>query len=251
MTHQTHDSITDDASDQNHHPEETGEDGVEDRARTYDADIRTAMPGYELLHETVAALLKNELGSQARILITGAGTGEEIMRLAAANPGWRLTAEDPSATMLAVAREKAEAAGLGDRVAFVAGLVDDVPTSERFDAATAILVHHFLPDDGAKLAFLRAIADRLQPGAPLFLANMHGDLGQPKSQRLYEAWKQRQIARGMSAEDAEGMFSGLPEVIAFVSEERTRELLHEAGFVDIEPVFKAFVIGGWLARKAP
>lgn len=46
------------------------------------------------------------------------------------------------------------------------------------------------------------------------------------------------------------MFQGLPQVIHFISEARTHELLTEDGFVDIEPVFRAFVIGGWLARLA-
>ena len=46
------------------------------------------------------------------------------------------------------------------------------------------------------------------------------------------------------------MFEGLPQVVHFVTEARIEELLREAGFVDIEKVFQAFVIGGWLARKA-
>lgn len=220
-----------------------------DRGRSYDADIRFAMPGYELLHETAAALLRNALGDEARVLIVGAGTGEEVLRLGQANPEWRLTAEDPSAEMIAVAREKIEAAGLSGRVELVVGGVRDLPEGENFDAATMILVQHFLPDDGAKLDILRATAERLRPGAPLFLANMHGDLASAADRRRYLAWRTRQIARGMSVTDADGMFNGLPEVIHFVSEERTRELLREASFEEIEPVFRAFVIGGWFARK--
>ena len=130
------------------------------------------------------------------------------------------------------------------------GGVDDVPATERFDAATLILVQHFLPDDGAKLAMVRAIADRLDPGGLLFLAAMYGDLASSQSQRLFQAWKRRQIARGLSIEDADAMFEGLPQVIHFVTEARIEELLREAGFVDIDKVFQAFVVGGWLARKA-
>jgi hypothetical protein len=46
------------------------------------------------------------------------------------------------------------------------------------------------------------------------------------------------------------MFEGLPQIIHFVTGTRSEELLREAGFVDIDRVFQAFVIGGWLARKA-
>lgn len=230
--------------------EDSGEEDTEiPRERTYDDDIRAAMPGYELLHETAAAFLPGLVGQRARVLVVGAGSGEEVVRLGRENPGWRFVAEDPSAEMLAVAREKIDAAGLADRVAFVPGPVEAVASDDRCDAATMILVQHFLPDDGAKLSILREIAARLRPGAPLFLANMHGDLAAGGDQQRYQAWKRRQMTLGMSASDAEAMFSGLPTVVHFVSEDRTRRLLEDAGFSDVVQVFRAFMIGGWLAYR--
>ncbi len=41
----------------------------------------------------------------------------------------------------------------------------------NFDAATALLEMHFLPDDGEKLDFLKAIHNRLKRGAKLILAD--------------------------------------------------------------------------------
>ena len=240
----------DDAVRELDQPEESASEHEEaSSARGYDDAIRAAIPGYELLHESVAAFLPGVINDHATVLVVGAGTGEEIVRMSRANPGWRYVAEDPSAEMLDVAREKLAAAGAADRVEFVTGPIEDVPQGERFDGATMILVQHFLPDDGAKLAILREVAARLRPGAPLFLANMHGDLDAEPDTRRYQAWKRRQMARGMPAEDAEGMFSGLPTVVHFVSEGRTRQLLEEAGFMDIQNVFRAFVIGGWVATR--
>jgi tRNA (cmo5U34)-methyltransferase len=114
-----------------------------------------------------------------------------------------------------------------------------------------LLVMHFLPDDGAKLELLRSVAARLKPGAPLIVADMHGDLKDPAVKRRYEAWQRRQIARGVAVSDAEAMFKGLPQVVHFVRRELIEELLREAGFVEIEPVFNAFVIGEWFARRGP
>ena len=240
----------DDAVRELDQPEESASEHEEaSSARGYDDAIRAAIPGYELLHESVAAFLPGVINDHATVLVVGAGTGEEIVRMSRANPGWRYVAEDPSAEMLDVAREKLAAEGAADRVEFVTGPIEDVPQGERFDGATMILVQHFLPDDGAKLAILREVAARLRPGAPLFLANMHGDLDAEPDTRRYQAWKRRQMARGMPAEDAEGMFSGLPTVVHFVSEGRTRQLLEEAGFMDIQNVFRAFVIGGWVATR--
>src|SRR5262245_51347317 len=218
MLDQTADEVSMDADAQQ-------DSDAAERAASYDDDVRAAIPGYELLHETAAALLHNALSERARLLLVGVGTGEEILRLAPGHPGWRFTAVDPASTMLDVARTKVDTAALNDRVEFRVGGVDDVPATEQFDAATLILVQHFLPDDGSKLAMLRAIADRLEPGGLLFLANMHGDLASPASQRLFQAWKQRQLARGLSSEDADAMFAGLPQVIHFVTEDRIEELL--------------------------
>jgi len=170
------------------------------------------------------------------------------MRLALAHPDWQITGIDPSAPMLAVAQRKVTAADLTDRVTLLPGSVSDLPDDARFDAATLLLVLHFLPDDGTKLAMLKAIASRLRPGAPLILADQHADLANPEDRRLYRAWRARQIARGMPAEAADEMFAGLPQVIHCIPESRLRALLTEAGFTTIQPIFRALVIGAWLAH---
>ena len=175
MPDQTPGEVSEIDSDAQHHDADEALAAAE-HAASYDDDVRAAIPGYEVLHETAAALLHNALSEQARILLVGVGTGEEILRLAPDHPGWRITAVDPAAAMVDVARAKVDTAALNDRVELRVGGVDDVPATERFDAATLILVQHFLPDDGAKLAMVRAIADRLEPGGLLFLAAMYGDL---------------------------------------------------------------------------
>lgn len=220
-------------------------------AESYDTDIRFAIPGYETLHEVAAALLTVELDGRPapHVLCTGTGTGEEIMRLAPPHPDWHITGVDPSAPMLAVAKRKVIGADLTSRVTLLPGSVSDLPEGRRFDAATLLLVLHFLPDDGTKLAMLRAIAARLRPGAPLILADQHADLTSPEDSRLYRAWRARQIARGMPADAADAMFAGLPQVIHFIPESRLRALLTEAGFTTIQPIFRALVIGAWLAHR--
>ena len=56
--------------------------------------------------------------------------------------------------MLLIARKKVAAASLENRISLVRGLINDVAEKD-FDAATSILVMHFLPDDGTKLNFLK------------------------------------------------------------------------------------------------
>jgi tRNA (cmo5U34)-methyltransferase len=220
-----------------------------EHARNYDEGIRVAGLGYNVLHDLTGALLGSLLPAQAQVLVVGAGTGEEIVQLGTRYPGWCFTGIDPSAEMLAVARQRIAEAGLTDRVTLHVGTVDGLPMDDRYDAATLLLVMHFLPDDGAKLALLRGIAERLRPGAPLVLADLHGDLESAGSKLRLEAWRQRQVNRGIAANNIEEMFRQLPQSVYFIPERRLEALLAEAGFTGVERFFQALLFGGWIARR--
>lgn len=49
--------------------------------------------------------------------------------------------------MMAVAEKKLIEQGLSERVKLYTGVTDKLPASELYDAATLILVMHFLPDE--------------------------------------------------------------------------------------------------------
>ena len=87
----------------------------------YDTRMPKRMPGYELLHLLTAAQMVERLPAQARVLVVGAGTGQEILRLARARPDWQFTAADVSPDMLALAQQNFVKAGIADRVQLHAG----------------------------------------------------------------------------------------------------------------------------------
>ena len=66
----------------------------------YDAHIRKLIPGYELVHLQISALLKTYLPEQAHILVVGCGTGYELRYLTQQFPQWQFTAIDPAENML-------------------------------------------------------------------------------------------------------------------------------------------------------
>ena len=79
-----------------------------EEAQEYDNRITRLVPGYELLHQLTNAQLKATLKDNAHILVVGAGTGKEILALAALNPTWQFTAQDTSSDMLAIAKQAFE-----------------------------------------------------------------------------------------------------------------------------------------------
>ena len=219
------------------------------KAESYDSVIRRVIPGYETLHRMTRLLLEGELPEAARLLVVGAGTGEEVVSLGSHERDWTFTGVDPSDDMLAVARGRIYEAGLAGHARLVRGTVADLAVDETFHAATLILVLQFLPDDGAKLALLRDINARLEPGAPLVLVDLHGDRNEAHFQCLMEAWRRWQLDAWIPADEVEQTMEHVAQGVHFVPEQRILDLLEEAGFQGAASFFGTFLFGGWIAWK--
>jgi tRNA (cmo5U34)-methyltransferase len=215
----------------------------------YDRLVRTTIFGYESLFRMVLALVQTRLSVTARVLIVGSGTGAELITFGNLMPGWKLTGVDPSAQMIGLCQQKLNQEALSDRVQLHCGYAADLPAEQQYDAATLVLVMHFIPDDGAKLALLRSIADRLRPGASFVLIDHHGDPQSAEFRHLLSAWQNYQVLMGMPAAAAESLLAEAVRTHHFITEARTRELLAEAGFGNTERFFTAFLTAGWLAQR--
>ncbi|MEL6929818.1 MAG: class I SAM-dependent methyltransferase [Cyanobacteria bacterium J06600_6] len=222
-----------------------------ERANQYDSDIRQAIPGYEALHAMTHSLLQNSLNKSARLLVVGSGTGMELVSYSQQNSGWSLTGVDPALEMMEIARSELKSRSLQDRVTLHDGYVDSLPKTEPMDAATLLLVMHFLDDNGSKLKLLEDIAQRLKPGAKLILADLHGDRSDRYFKQFTQAWQSLYFSRlddDLKAQ-AQGNFeASIENSIYFVPEARIIELLQLAGFTKVSKFYHAFLFGGWIAE---
>ncbi|HUF28749.1 MAG TPA: class I SAM-dependent methyltransferase [Gemmatimonadaceae bacterium] len=216
----------------------------------YDRIIRQVVPAYDHLFPMVLALLRDRVRRDARVLVTGVGSGSELVTFASAEPGWLLTGVDPSAQMLAITRAKLAQRGVASRVTLHQGVTQELPPAAPFDAATLICVLHFHPDDGAKLELLRAIAERLRPGAPLALIDGRGEPGTPEFEAMFAAWMRFIELMGMDDEGRATYRAQLEASVRWIPERRLRELLAEAGFGEVARFYEALAFGGWLAVRA-
>ncbi len=215
----------------------------------YDTLIRQVVPGYDDLHLSVLAVFST-LPEAAEVLVVGIGSGAELVTLGRGGRGWRITGVEPSEQMIAIATERVRRAAVNGRVRIHHGYVDGLPPEPAFDAATLVCVLHFLPDDGAKLGLLRAIAERLRPGATFVLVDGYGAPGTDEFARMWNGWMALIPLKGLAGADLDDYRRQVEEGVHFIPGERVAELLGQAGFTAVRQFYRGFVFGGWVATRA-
>ncbi|ODR93796.1 hypothetical protein AUC70_09110 [Methyloceanibacter stevinii] len=204
------------------------------------------IPGRQAIFAIVeASLLELVPKGPANILVAGAGGGEEILRLGSNNPDWSFVGFDTHPPMVELARRRLVETPVGARARVEAVTIEELEDRD-FDAATCVLTAHFVPDDGAKLAFFKAMHLRLKPGAPLAIVDGVGVAGDPETELLRRIWMRHAVLKGVAEETAARNADNFKKV-AVVSAEREEELLKGAGFERLTPIFRGLAIKGWLA----
>jgi demethylmenaquinone methyltransferase/2-methoxy-6-polyprenyl-1,4-benzoquinol methylase len=112
-------------------------------------------------------------GEKPRVLDVATGTGDLAIEIARACPGATVIGIDPSPGMLAVAHDKIERRGLGDRVLLAVGDAQNITLRNcEVDAATIAFGIRNVPD---RAAALRELARVVRPGGRIGVL----ELGEP------------------------------------------------------------------------
>lgn len=172
----------------------------------YDEHIRKLIPGYEVIHLQVDAILQSVLKPNAHILIVGCGTGYELEYLLKRHPDWKFTAVDPSLTMLQKAQEQVELLDKSSQVTFIHGDTSALPLEACFDAALSILVAHFVADD-IKPTFFKDIYDRLKEKAVLLTYDLMTCINPMQLQAL----RYLCLAQGLTEEQCQKMLKRMAQ----------------------------------------
>lgn len=220
----------------------------EAQASSYDERFARLAPLRETLDLLVKTILSNQ-PTQARILSVGAGTGADIISLAERFPGWHFTAVEPSGPMLEVCRRRMAEQGLSSRCDFHQGFLDSLPASDPFDAATSILVSHFILAPQARVGYFQAIASRVRHGGCLVNADLAFDTSSPAYPGLLEVWMRMMKGAEVPPEQIENMRKAYDRDVAILPPSQVAAIISESGFEDPVPFFQAGLIHGWYARR--
>lgn len=212
-----------------------------ERATDYDQFVERWIPNYHYFMDCLPNLLSETYPKE--LLVVGCGTGNEILRFVKSPDRWLITGVDPSPDMIIQAREKSKNY---DNVKLIEGLITDLSIDKKYNAATLLLVLHFIEDNGNKLQILKGIANRLTSGAKLVILDITGNKKQIRDN--LEVLKLL-LPKGLNKEEISERLNRIENKFFAVSEERLSELLQEAGFEKPLRFFQSCIYMGWLTQK--
>lgn len=210
---------------------------------SYADGLPRQVPGYASLLPMVSQLLAERTPTDGRILVLGAGGGQEILALANAHSGWSFDGVDPSTEMLQLARQTIKPHA--SRVQLHQGYISDAPQGP-FDAATSILTFHFIPLE-QRLKTLKQIRQRLKDGATFILVH----LSFPQTEPERSLWIARHVAfsqlHNADPAKAENARQAIASKLTIISPEDEEAMLREADFANASLFYAGMSIKGWIA----
>ncbi|HEY0193922.1 MAG TPA: class I SAM-dependent methyltransferase, partial [Kofleriaceae bacterium] len=162
-------------------------------ASDYDAAIRTYIPGYETMIDTVVGLVGG-LDRDPFVIDLGAGTGALGAAILDRVPRARVQFLDIDPAMLEVAG--ARVARHGARAELRRGSFDDALPA--CDAIVASLALHHVPELDRKRALYARIHEALRPGGLLLVADVTvHDTGAARA-HIYDVWAASMATHGIA-----------------------------------------------------
>jgi tRNA (cmo5U34)-methyltransferase len=212
----------------------------------YDSWIRKAVPGYDDLFVIAKELIPFAQDAPIDVLDLGAGTGLFSRQVLEKYPRGRFMLYDVAGKMLDVARERFR--DLPDRFRYVVDDYRNLREAGSFDLVISSLSIHHLADVEKRELFGRIYGVLRDGGVFINIDLIRGPT--PSLEEFYCAnWYEKVRRAGASEEEVR---AGIERRLAFDREallEDQLRWLREAGFADVDCVYRNFKMGLFLGVK--
>jgi tRNA (cmo5U34)-methyltransferase len=217
----------------------------------YDIQIRRFIPGYEEMLDTVCRYLRYlATRGEKEMLITelGSGTGGLIPQVARALPDASIVAIDCDADMVEVARNRL--GSFSKQVRYITETFDR-GLSSGCDAVIASLALHHILVRSTKTALYKQIFSTLAHNGVFINADAAVDQDGSLSGFAYDAWIDHMVANGIDRNRAVDHLHAWQMEDRYFSLTEELEMLKEAGFKQVDILWRRGPIAVIAAMKSP
>ncbi len=217
-----------------------------DSTPTYDDWMRRALLGYSDLFGNAVRVIPFTMNSPIRVLDLGAGTGSFAAHVAAVYPNARFVLMDVADKMLEAAREHFK--DQGERFAFEVADYRDIKGEGEYDLVISSLsIHHLTDDEKANL--FKTVFSLLKPaGAFINIDQIRGET--ETLRRLnWNRWLNHVQSSGATDEQIRASIERRTTYDKDALLADQVNWLKQAGFSDVDVVYKNFFLGVFLAIK--
>ncbi|MCL2791258.1 MAG: class I SAM-dependent methyltransferase [Desulfobulbus sp.] len=215
-------------------------------SQDYDVEVLATIPFYPLFRQSIIDLLASSDVPVTAWLDTGCGTGTLVADACAVFPHTKFTIADPSAKMLAKAREKFVDNG---QVAFVESDSQHLHfVDNAFDVITAIQCHHYLNEDERKRAVCNCFR-MLKPSGVFIIFENIKPLSETGTWIGLKRWGKYQRDCGKTTKEVEQHIARFGEKYFPISILDHLKLLRTVGFPCAEILWASYMQAGFYAIK--
>jgi tRNA (cmo5U34)-methyltransferase len=213
----------------------------------YDDWMKKALPNYTDLFRSAREIIPFSPGARISVLDLGAGTGLFSKHVLDQYPQANFVLYDVADKMLGVAKTR-----FNDQLSqfrFQVGDYREMEYYQDFDLVISSLSIHHLSDEEKRVLFQRIYASLRTPGAFINVDQVRGESGYIRD--LYWNHWLEQVRRAESS--AERIQESIQRRTTYDREATLVDQLtwlKEAGFVNVDCVYKNFFVGVFLAMKA-
>ena len=209
----------------------------------YDEYILSTLPYVTEFYGQAISLIRQYGNPEGNLLDLGCGTGMFEKLLRSAFQTLTITGIDPSAEMLKEAKKKRI-----PEVEFREGISMNLNVKEKYDAVTAIMVHHFMQPDERRCVTTKILHALKKGGIYISYENVIPEDEFLKEKEL-DRWQEFQITAGKPEEKAEEHRQRCGVYYFPITAEDHIHLLKETGFKYVNVFWKSYMQMGIFGIK--
>lgn len=214
----------------------------------YQQSIRQKIIGYDLIYDMMANIFHN-FPTTHKVLVVGAGGGQELLTLGESFPSAHFTAVDTSKVMLELAAKQIDSLPYALNIEWIDRDLLTLNVKELFDVATCHLVLHFMKDLDQKKALLQKIADSLKENGVLFISSINADLISSTFKHQLRFWRSSMLHNDISENHWHRFEQSFNNTTHPIKLDSLIDLLKDVGFTTIIPYYKTHMIDALVAIK--